>query len=295
MNKAIRWTGLRAILAGTAVAFWTTAAGLAAPSVSALRAVASNHQVVAESATASPDGASIDTLYAAMERLAQALHSVNLPNASGGMPRLRGYIDAEKLADEVLGIATTLRDQNSLSVASHTAVPGPDDGRAGVLTDLLGHFNEFSAILDRLDGAQHGNDEQSRFNALVDLARLLDVEAKNKPGHKFNPGTVLDNLRTRRRSVSRSNPRPNSRRQQRRAQSSSPQATRQRLPTSQKLQRYSSRRTSPPKRNNSGTIRSRFAIGSTTISISFQALDRRRIHSVRCLRAVETPSIRARS
>src|SRR6185369_9118016 len=108
--------------------------------------------------------------------------------------RLRSYVDAEKLADEVLGIATTLRDQNALNIASHATMPGPDDGRAGVLADLSGHFNEFSAILDRLDGAQHGNDEQARFNALVDLARLLDVEVRNKPGHKFNPGTVPGQL-----------------------------------------------------------------------------------------------------
>jgi len=129
-----------------------------------------------------------------MDRLAQALHAVTLPNASGGMARLRGYIDADKLSDEVLGIASTLRDQDALTAASNTIVPGPDDGRAGVLADLLGHFNEFSAILDRLDGAQHGNDAQSRFNALVDLARLLDVEPKDRPAHKFNPGTVPGQL-----------------------------------------------------------------------------------------------------
>jgi RHS repeat-associated protein len=129
-----------------------------------------------------------------MERMAQALHAVSLPNASGGMARLRGYIDAQQLADELLGIAVTLRDQDALGAATQATVSGPDDGRAGVLADLLGHYSEFSAILDRLDGAQHGNDAQSRFNALVDLARLLDVEPKNKPAHKFNPGTVPGQL-----------------------------------------------------------------------------------------------------
>ena len=189
MNRAIRWTGLRPMLVGMIVMFWTAAAGLAAPPMDALRVAAANH-ATADSSTTSSEAASIDSLYGAMERLAQALHSVTLPNASGGMPRLRGYADAEKLADEVLGIATTLRDQDALSAASHATVPGPDDGRAGVLADLLGHFNEFSAILDRLDDSQHGNDAQSRFNALIDLARLMDVEAREKPRHKFSPGTV---------------------------------------------------------------------------------------------------------
>lgn len=194
MNRTIRRTRIQSAVVGMTIALWTIASGLAAPSTNGLRALVAGHAVSATGSAAPPPNAPIDSMYSAIERLAEALHAVTLPNASGGMPRLRGYIDAEKLSDEVLGIASTLRDQDALTAASQTIVSGPDDGRAGVLADLLGHFSEFSAILDRLDGAQHGNDAQSRFNALVDLARLLDVEPKDKPAHKFNPGTVPGQL-----------------------------------------------------------------------------------------------------
>ena len=185
--KTNRLNMLRPFAIGLIVALWTTAGGLAAP-------VSSSHpaHVGARPAadTAQPTAQSpVDALYGAMERLAQALHGLNAPS-NGGLPKLRAYTDASKLANEILGIASTLDDQAALTDAVNTPITGPDDGRHAALADLLQHFNQFDSILARLAKTHHGNDSNGRFNALVDLARLLDVEPKNKPEHKFNPKTA---------------------------------------------------------------------------------------------------------
>jgi len=189
MKKPMRLRYLRSSAIVLVVALWTTAAGLAAPPTPLVHAVRGGQAAAATTDQTSSNSA-VDSLYSAIERLAQALHAVSVPSASGGLPKLRGYTDAPKLAAEVLGIASTLRDGNALKAAAQSAYSGPDDGRRAVLADLLGHHAAFNAILDRLDKAHHGNDGSGRFNALVDLARLLDVEPKNKPAHKFNPKTV---------------------------------------------------------------------------------------------------------
>jgi len=195
MIKVNRMNALRTAAIGLIVAGWTATAGLAAPPTSVINAYAQMRAAAQAAApTPAPAPTSTDSLYLALERLAQALQAVSVPKASGAMPRLRAYIDADKLAAQVLGIASTLRDQNALTAAAQAPLQGPNDGRRDTLADLAGHYNEFNAILDRLDKSHHGNDASGRFNALVDLARLLDVEPKNKPTNKFNPATVKGQL-----------------------------------------------------------------------------------------------------
>jgi len=121
MNKTIQRKFLQPFFVGAFAAMWTAAAGFAAPST---QTVGARARVAAPAvATASTaDAATIDVFYTAMERLAQALHGVVVPNASGGLPKLRGYVDADALANEVLGIASTLRDQNAVVAATQAPI-----------------------------------------------------------------------------------------------------------------------------------------------------------------------------
>src|SRR5258708_2901223 len=130
---------LRPTLVALVVALWTSAAGLAAPPASVIRAQMRNSAGVAGTSAAPSSISVVDSTYLALEKLAQALHAVVVPGASGGMPRLRGYADAARLADEVLGAASTLRDQANLAAAIQAQPTGPADGRRDALVDLASH------------------------------------------------------------------------------------------------------------------------------------------------------------
>src|SRR6516225_442827 len=98
MIKVNRMNALRAAAIGLIAAGWTATAGLAAPPTSVISTYAQMRaaaQTTAPTPAPAPTPSSTDSLYLALERLAQALQAVSVPKASGAMPRLRGYIDAD--------------------------------------------------------------------------------------------------------------------------------------------------------------------------------------------------------